>query len=53
MNFYINENCVKDIKIEYLNQIDILKYFENHHYQFHVDASPCTSQNFKCYIIFK
>ena len=40
MNFYINENCVKDIKIEYLNQLEILKYFENHHYQFHVDASP-------------
>ena len=39
MNFYINENCVKDIKIEYLNQLEILKYFENHHYQFHVDAS--------------
>ena len=40
MNFYINENCVKDIKIEYLNQLEILKYFENHHYQFHIDASP-------------
>jgi Rps23 Pro-64 3,4-dihydroxylase Tpa1-like proline 4-hydroxylase len=40
MNFYLNENYVKSFEIEYLSQIDILKYFENHHYQFHVDASP-------------
>ena len=40
MNFYLNENCVKDIKIQYLNQLEILKYFENHHYKFHIDASP-------------
>ena len=40
MNYYINENSIGHMKIENLSQIDVLKYFENHHYQFHVDASP-------------
>jgi predicted 2-oxoglutarate/Fe(II)-dependent dioxygenase YbiX len=41
MNEYLNNfNCLQYLKINFLNQLDILKYEEDNYYTFHVDASP-------------
>jgi len=40
MNYYLHELGVDSLKIKYLNQLEILKYFENYHYKLHCDAAP-------------